>query len=164
MTGSGQDADARFADGAERPVAVRAFDADDLSVISALCQDAVLTAADMRFDRSRRRFALLVNRFRWEDAEAARRAGRPPERVRAVLAIDDVHAARTQGLDGRDRDTVLSLLSLAWEPGADGTGRVLLTFAGDGAIALDAEALDVTLRDTTRPYVAPSRRTPDHGD
>jgi hypothetical protein len=71
-------------------------------------------------------------------------------------------AVRTQGIDRADRDTVLSLLDIAWEPGEDGTGRVILTLAGDGAIAPAVEALDVTLRDVTRPYVAPSGKAPSH--
>jgi hypothetical protein len=43
----------------------------------------------------------------------------------------------------------------------NGTGRVVLTLAGDGAIAAQAECLDVTLRDVTRPYLAPSGKAPD---
>ncbi|MCA3479159.1 MAG: DUF2948 family protein, partial [Rhodobacter sp.] len=57
---------------------------------------------------------------------------------------------------------VLSLLSVGFEPGEDGTGRVILTLAGDGAIALAVEALEVTLKDVTRPYLAPSGHAPKH--
>jgi hypothetical protein len=39
---------------------------------------------------------------------------------------------------------------------------VILTLAGDGAIALEAEALEVTLKDVTRPYLAPSGKVPNH--
>ena len=134
-----------------------------LKVISALVQDAVLPATDMTWQRAQRRFVLLVNRFRWEDRAAAEAAGRPYERVRSLLVIGDVQAVRAQGLDRRDADTVLSLLSLDWQAGEDGTGRVLLTLAGDGAVAVDVEALEVSLQDVTRPYVAPSRKVPDHG-
>ena len=42
------------------------------------------------------------------------------------------------------------------------SGDVLLTLAGDGVIRLTVEALDVTLKDVTRPYVAPSRKLPEH--
>ena len=156
--------DARFADGGEAPVTVVARDGDDLAVISALVQDAVLPASEMTFRRGKRQFALLLNRFRWEDREAAARDGRRFERVRSVLLVDEVMAVRTQGIDRRDADTILSLLAVAWEPGADGTGRVVLTFAGDGALALEVEALEVTLRDVTRPYLAPSGKAPAHGD
>jgi hypothetical protein len=152
--------DARFEDADEGPVALRALDADDLRVISALAQDAVFPVSEMTWNRRHRRFALLLNRFRWEDA----RGNRTPERVQSVLAIEDVLAVATQGIDRSDADLVLSLLALEWTAGEDGTGRVTLVLAGDGAIALDVEALEVTLRDVTRPYVAPSGKTPRHPD
>lgn len=155
--------DARFEDAEEGPLHLLARDAEDLKVISALVQDAVLPATDMTWQKAQRRFVLLVNRFRWEDRAAAEAAGRPYERVRSLLVIGDVQAVRAQGLDRRDADTVLSLLSLDWQAGEDGTGRVLLTLAGDGAVAVDVEALEVSLQDVTRPYVAPSRKVPDHG-
>lgn len=155
--------DARFEDGAERPLRLVALTPEDLQVISALVQDAVLPATEMRWDRRGRRFALLLNRFRWEDREAAARRGRPYERVRAVLSVEDVHHVASQGIDRTDPDLVLSLLAVGFEPGEDGTGRVLLTLAGDGAIALDVECLEVTLKDVTRPYRAPSGRAPAHG-
>ena len=146
--------DARFADGAERPARLRAFDAEDLQVISSLCQDAVLSAADMRWDRKTRRFALLINRFRWEMSGA--------ERVRSILAIDEVTGVHRQGQFAPD--SILSILSVTFEPAADGAGRIILTLAGDGAVAISAEALEVTLRDVTRPYAAPSGKKPQHGE
>lgn len=155
-------ADARFEDGGERPIRLRAFDADDLAVISALVQDAVLPVTEVRWQRSKRRLALLINRFRWEDAPVAERRGRDWERVQSVLAIEDVTQVATMGVDRSEADTVLSLLSVAFEPGEDGTGRVVLTLAGDGAIAADVEALEVTLQDVTRPYIAPSKARPSH--
>jgi hypothetical protein len=156
-------ADASYEDGAERPLSLVATDAEGLQVISALAQDAVFPMTEMRWDRRRRRFALLLNRFRWEDRARAERLGRPYERVRALLAVEDVTRVASQGLDRRERDVVLSLLTISFEPGEDGTGRVVLTLAGDGAVALDVECLEVTLRDVTRPYAAPSGRPPDHG-
>jgi hypothetical protein len=154
--------DARFEDAGEGPLRLKALDADDLAVMSSLVQDAVFPITEMRFDRRRRRFALLLNRFRWEDVAPAQRLGRAFERVQAVLAVEDVTHVATQGLNRTDRDTILSLLSLAFEPGEDGTGRLILMLAGDGAIALEVEALEVTLQDVTRPYIAPSKARPTH--
>lgn len=156
--------DARFEDGAERPMALRAETTEDLPVLSALVQDAVLPASEMRYDRRRRRFALLINRFRWEDREAAARQGRPFERVRSLLVIDGALSVQAQGMPDRAADTVLSLLSLAFEPGEDGAGHLTLTFAGDGAVRLTVECLDVTLTDVTQPYRAPSGKAPAHPD
>jgi hypothetical protein len=156
--------DARFEDGAERPLRLRAESPEDLAVISALVQDAVSQTAEIAWARRHRRFTLLVNRFRWEDAAAAERQRRPFERVRALLAIEGVLRARASGVDPRDRDLVLSLLALAFEPGEDGAGTLRVTLAGDGEIALDVECLDVTLADVTRPYAAPSGKRPSHAN
>lgn len=154
--------DARYEDGDESPLRLMAQEAGDLPVIAALVQDAVLSAADMTYARPRRRFALFLNRFRWEDREAAQAAHRPYERVRSLLVVEEVLSVRTQGIT-RDGDTVLSLLDLNFDETGEGAGRLTLIFAGDGAIALEVEALDVSLRDVTRPYVAPSGKVPDHG-
>ena len=156
--------DARFEDGAEQALALRAETPEDLAVISALVQDAVLPVTEIRWDRRARRLSLLINRFRWEDRAAAEAGRRGYERVQALLVIGDVTGIASQGIDRGDRDTVLSVLALHWEPGADGSGRLVLTLAGDGAIAASAECLGVDLRDVTRPYLAPSRHAPRHPD
>lgn len=152
------DEDARFEDGGDGPVALRALEPADVPVISALVQDAILPMTEMSWDRARRRFALLLNRFRWEN----RGNSGPPERVQSVLVVEDAMAVSSLGIDRADGETILSLLAVDWEPGEDGTGRVILTFAGDGAVAVRAETLELTLRDVTRPYIAPSGKTPDH--
>ena len=88
---------------------------------------------------------------------------RPVERVQSVLAVQDVLNVASQGVNREDRSLVLSVLSMGFEPGKDGTGMLVLTLAGDGAIRLGVEALDVILKDVTRPYVAPSKMAPQHG-
>ncbi|TNJ43263.1 DUF2948 family protein [Phaeobacter sp. B1627] len=156
--------DATFEDGRERPLNLGACDLVDLDVISSLVQDAVFPVTEMTWQPSARRFALLVNRFRWEDRAAAERRGRAFERVQSLLVAENVLGVASQGVDRRDTDLVLSLLSLTFEPGEDGAGHLLLTLAGDGAIRLSVEAIDVTLKDVTRPYVAPSGHMPRHGE
>ena len=148
--------DARFEDGVRRPLRLWATDPEDLQVVSALCQDAVLPASEMRWIPSERRFAMLVNRFRWEDRRSA-------ERVRTVLVASDVTGVSGQGVRPGDADTVLSLLSLLWEPDEAPAGRLILRFAGDGEVAVAADCLDLRLTDVTRPYAAPSGRAPEHG-
>ncbi|WP_305970905.1 MULTISPECIES: DUF2948 family protein [unclassified Mameliella] len=155
--------DARFEDGGERPLNLGALDAEDLAVISSLVQDAVLPVTEIRWQASKRRLGLLVNRIRWEDVEAARARGRPVERVQALLVIDNVLGVASQGVDRSDRDMILQLMSVTFEPGEDADGFVVLTLAGDGALRAKVEALEVALRDVTRPYLAPSGKLPDHG-
>lgn len=154
--------DAKFEEGGEAPLRLVAQDPEDLKVISTLIQDAVLPVTELKFDPKRHRFALLLNRFRWEDRVEAERVGRAYERVRSVLVVEDVRKVQSMGFDRADADLVLSVLAIEVIPGEDGTGRVTLTLAGDGAIALDVEALEVRLDDVTRPYRAPSGKVPRH--
>lgn len=151
--------DAKFEDGREAPLNLGALDTDDLQVISSLAQDAVFPITEMKYARAQRRFAMLINRFRWEDDGQGRHA---PERVQSLLAIDTVLNVATQGIDRTDKDTILSLLAITFEAGEDGAGDILLTLAGDGAIRLSVEAIEATLKDVTRPYVAPSKSAPRH--
>ena len=153
--------DARFEDGREAPLNLGAFDAEDLDVVSSLVQDAVFTSEDMTWRPRERRLALLINRFRWEDGARTRHGA---ERVRSLLVIDNVDGVSSQGLKRGDPDVILSVLSVRFEPdsGEDVAGYVTLTLAGDGAVRARIEALEVTLRDVTRPYRAPSGQAPEH--
>lgn len=156
--------DARFADipANDRPLRLRAEDADDIPVVSALLQDAVGLAGEVAWMPRRRRLALVLNRFRWEDREAAGREGRPVERVRSVLLIDDVTRVRARGLDPQDKDTVFSILSLGFDGTDAPSGMLTLILAGDGDVAVEVECLSVTLADLTRPWAAPAGKAPEH--
>lgn len=155
--------DARYEDADDAPLRLIAMAAGDVQAMAAVLQDAVFPITEMRFDPKSRRFALLLNRFRWEDRTAAEAAKRPYERVRSLLVIDDVLRLRSTGIDRSDPDTILSLLTMDFTPAEDGMGTLTLTLAGDGAIAVQVEAVNLRLEDVTRPYIAPSGKVPDHG-
>ena len=153
--------DAGFFDADPPPLHLGAADAGDLRILSALMQDAVLSVADIAFDKGARRLALLVNRFRW-DIPAVAEGQAPPQRARALLFINDAMTVQSDGFDKTDRDLILSLLALDWQPGEDGTGRLVLIFSGDGQIAIEAESINIELRDVTEGYAAPSGLMPRH--
>ena len=153
--------DARFEDGRETPLNLGALDGDDLKVIASLTQDAVFPASEMRWHRSGARFALLLNRVRWEDEGKNRHA---PERVQSVLIFNTVQNVASQGVAKGDASTILSLLDITFEQTTAPSGHLVLTLAGDGAIRLSVEAIEVTLKDVTKPYVAPSKKLPRHPD
>ncbi|MEM6635429.1 MAG: DUF2948 family protein [Pseudomonadota bacterium] len=155
--------DARFEDGAVRPLRLAAADEEDLRIVSTLVQDAVLPVEEISWKPSARCFVILLNRFRWEDEENARKRGRAFERVQSVLAFEDVEKVEAQGVDPKEKDTVLSILGVSFKPGEDGAGTVELVLSGDGGLRLTVEAINATLTDVTRPYVAPSGQVPDHG-
>ena len=128
-----------------------------------MIQDSVFPASEMIWDASQRRFAILTNRFRWEDRSLRDQSGHAVERVQTVLSIDNVLGIASQGIERANKDVIFSALSLQFEHGPDAGGTVLLTLAGDGAIKLSIEALEVRLKDVTRPYRALSKTVPDHG-
>ena len=154
--------DAGFNDALDRPLNLGAQDAEDLQVISSLTQDAVLTVDDLKWSRAERQVVFLLKRFRWEDVELAKQQGRDPERVQSLLVIQNATGLASQGIDRKQADVVLSLMSLEFSGAEDGVGDLVLTFSGDGALKVQVDGLDVVLRDVTRPYVAPSKQVPNH--
>ena len=154
--------DAGFNDALDRPLNLGAQDAEDLQVISSLTQDAVLTVDDLKWSRAERQVVFLLKRFRWEDVELAKQQGRDPERVQSLLVIQNATGLASQGIDRKQLDIVLSLMSLEFSGAEDGVGDLILTFSGDGALKVQVDGLDVALRDVTRPYVAPSKQVPNH--
>ena len=155
-------ADARFEDGAEKPVRLMAANEEDLPVISALLQDALIESRNISWMKRHGRVAILMSRFRWEDQAAAQRSGRPFERVQSMLVIDSARALRAQGVSPRDPDLILSALSLDFMARVDGSGTLTLTLSGDGALAVDVECIDIRLQDVSRPYLSHSNQVPDH--
>ncbi|MGF1464084.1 MAG: DUF2948 family protein [Maricaulaceae bacterium] len=134
-----------------------ALEADDLAVVASACQDGLIKVGDMSYDRARRRFSLIMNRFCWERAKP-----QPPyERVRAGLVVEGVLSVKAKRVRQDAKDAVLSLLSLRFDPAEEPPGGVLaLVLAGGGEIALEAECLDVSLVDLSNPWL--TRKRPDH--
>lgn len=122
------------------PLRLLARDAEDLKVLAACVQDALVPLGDMLHVAAERRFVLALNRFRWEAGRPSTDA--PFERIHSLLSIQHVAAVRIRGIDQRRRDTILALLSLTL-----GDGQIDLVFAGGGAIRLEIDRLDVALRD-----------------
>ncbi|MCC7252336.1 DUF2948 family protein [Hyphomicrobium sp.] len=137
-----------------------AFDAEDLSIIAAHLQDAVLRIEDMAYLKGERRFAIVANRFDW--SHAARPANRHDHfvRRRTGVRIERVTGAQVQGLDLTKKDQVLSLLTLTFEAGEAPQGTIMLTFAGGGAVRLSVECIEAALTDLGAAWATP--RKPEH--
>jgi hypothetical protein len=143
-----------------------AFDADDLAVISANLQDAVLTVGDIAYLPRQRRFAAVANRFDWADALKDGKAG-PNQYVRrqAALRFERVLGAKVQGIDLDRKGAVLCLLAIGFEPGEASDspgGHVTLAFADGGAIRLEVECIEAELKDLGPAWG--TRSMPQHPD
>lgn len=142
---------------------IRAETVEDLSVLSALCQDAAVRVGDMTYDRTARRFVLILNRFRWEGARRGLLRRRPKTRVRTALRFDFIDKTQFTHLDRNRVDDVLELLAITAGPEWQGEGaHLLLTFSGRPVIRLEAEVIDATLDDLSAPW--PAKSLPVHPD
>lgn len=128
-----------------------AEDEDDLKVLSAALQNAVLKIGDIRFEPRARRLTVAANRFRWE-------AGRKRERIRSGLQLGDVLSVQSRKLKQGAPDAVLELLAVTFEAGEAPGGVVVFNFAGGGDLRAEVECLNAVLADVSQPW--PTKRAP----
>ncbi|MBX9588648.1 MAG: DUF2948 family protein [Hyphomonadaceae bacterium] len=140
-----------------------ALDADDLSVISAHLQDAVLHVGDLAYLPRESRFAAITNRFDWVDALKGGTSGDATfARRRTALRFERVLGAQVQGIDLKNKGTVLSLLAIGFEPADAPEGDVILHFSEGRAIRLRVECIEAELKDLGPVWQAASK--PQHPD
>lgn len=131
-----------------------ALDSEDLEVISAHVQDAVVRVGDMGYARADKRFAVLMNRFDWENGTGRRDKG---QRKRAGLHFNGVQSVTTQGIDTNAHEGVLELLAIAFSPIDGPAGIVALNFAGGGTVRLGVECVDARLSDLGAVWAAAAK-------
>lgn len=135
-----------------------ALDAEDLDVISATTQDAIIRTAEMGYAKADRRFALLMNRFAWEDGQKG--GSKTGIRKRAALHFDHVTAAKASGFDPSAPEGTLELLTIRFTETEAPSGHIDLTFAGGGTVRLDVEVLEARLADLGAAWAA--KQKPEH--
>jgi len=135
-----------------------AEDAADLEIVSAALQDAVTHVRDLAFLPSTRRFACVMNRFRWEGEGGDRK--KTHERVRAGLHFENVVSARARNIAQDRPDGVLNLLAIRFDELNPPSGLVTLVFSGGAEVQLEVEALEAHLSDLGLVWETPNR--PEH--
>jgi hypothetical protein len=121
-----------------------AFDADDLAVISAQMQDAVILAGDIRYLKRAGKLVLVANRFAWDESGDGKRVF---HRRRSGLHFDRVLEVKAQRIRQDFPDAVLSLLAITFEPGEEPSGKIRLDFSGGGRIEARVECIEAALDD-----------------
>lgn len=137
------------------PIRLRAEDDEDLKIVSACLQDAILPLGDMCFLPDEKRFVMVVNRFRWESADLPRPGPTaddddlaPFERVHCGVRVEGVTGVKLRGIDIKDRAQMLELLSLDTLE----SGGVALHFAGGGCVRLDSAGWRLLVEDLGEPW------------
>ena len=159
---------------AEAELRLRAEDAEDLAVISACLQDALVAVRDLAYDRNTRTFVLVANRFRWEGAPGegpGEAPGTPFERTLCGVVFDEIDGVASRGFHRTEEDRILALLAIRPIPGqppaaagvagtAPAGAMIDLEFAGGAAIRLSAAAIRCRARDFGEPW--PTAWQPGH--
>lgn len=125
-----------------------ALDADDLGVISAAVQDALVAVRDCVYFKDERRFVLLLNRFRWEADPSIEAAY---SRTHSALVFNEVTTVRHHGIPIAEPDRMLEVLAVV----QDGAQSVTLRFAAGRAIRLEIGRLACHLGDVGEPWATP---------
>jgi hypothetical protein len=135
------------------PLKLRAEDAEDLAVISACLQDALVSVRDLAYTPDDGSFLMVANRFRWENGGGTR------ERVLCAVRFGEVSSVAYRGFRRTDEDRLLALLAIRPELDA-GSGTIRLDFAGGAEIRLGAARIRCHAMDLGEPW--PTVWQPDH--
>jgi len=136
-----------------------ALDSEDLTVVSAHLQDAVLRVEDLVFSGSDGKLILGLNRFAWEAKPVRRLLSKQYERRRSILQIDRITKLRSKGFDRNDKDAVLSILTVSFhnENTDDPSGMITVTFSGEASMQIEVECIEVRLSDQGGAWAASGR-------
>ena len=126
------------------PLKFVVLDEEDLEVVSAHVQDAVVKASEVLWRPQEKRVVVALNRFDWEGAQTDK-----PEyhRRRAALRFERVLSCKCRQMNPAGKDTVLNLLAVEFSETDAPSGVVTLTFSGGAALRLDVECLEAELAD-----------------
>jgi hypothetical protein len=129
---------------------LRAEDEEDLAVVSAFLQDALLPVAEMAYLAEEQRFVLVANRFMWERPPVDKK-GRS-ERTLTGIAFDGVTAVQVRGFERSQADRILQVLAVRSAPGA-----IIFEFSGADAMRLEVGRILCHLEDIGEPWPTPWR-------
>ncbi|MAJ86021.1 MAG: hypothetical protein CL687_03530 [Candidatus Pelagibacter sp.] len=118
---------------------------EDLKVISAHLQDAIVSISDIAHLKRNRIFLIQLNRFMWEDVEQG--VFRKNKRIRTVLKFDHVIKVSSKNIDFNKKDKFLDFLAIESREMADKTLEMNLIFSGNSVIKILTEVIEVTLDD-----------------
>ena len=123
---------------------------EDLRVIAAHLQDAIVSIKDIASLKKNRIFLIQLNRFMWEDVEKG--VFRRNKRVRTVLKFDNVISVSSKNINRKDNENFLYFLTIESNLLPDKNYEINLIFSGDSVIKIKAEVIDVTLDDQGSPW------------
>ena len=123
---------------------------EDLRVIAAHLQDAIVSVQDIANLKKNRIFLIQLNRFMWEDVEKG--VFRKNKRIRTVLKFDNVISVLSKNINIKYNKSFLDFLTIESNLLTDKSYEIKLIFSGDSVIKIKAEVIDVSLDDQGLPW------------
>ena len=118
---------------------------EDLRVVSAHLQDAIVNVSDVANLKKNKIFLMQLNRFMWEDVEKG--VFRKNKRIRTILKFENVIKAYSKNINQSKGNKFLDFLAIETYQMIDNNYEMKIVFAGDSIIKIIAEAIEVTLDD-----------------
>ena len=118
---------------------------EDLRVVSAHLQDAIVNVSDVANLKKNRIFLMQLNRFMWEDVEKG--VFRKNKRIRTILKFENVIKVHAKNINQSKGNKFLDFLAIETYQMIDNNYEMKIVFAGDSIIKIIAEAIEVTLDD-----------------
>ena len=132
---------------------LHAQSSDDIEMLSALLQDALIAGADMVFDKAENTFMLVANRYCWELQDAGQQM-----RCMCGVKFGTIGAVRTRGMTA-DKTQFYNLLAIEYDKAAQ---HIMLVFSGGVGIQLEVSSIMIIVRDLAEPH--PSFARPYHSE
>ena len=123
---------------------------EDLKVISAHLQDAIVLPNEIANLKKNRIFLIQLNRFMWEDVEKG--VFRKNKRTRTILKFDNVVSVSSKNVNTLNKKNFLDFLTIESKLLPDKSYEIKLIFSGDSIIKIKTEVIDVTLDDQGSPW------------
>lgn len=135
---------------------LKAEDKEDLTIISAYLQDAVTVVGDFTFSPKERIFAMMVNRYQWEEQKKLGDCedGQCCQRIRTGCHFANVLSVSAQNIPQDNKKHILELLAVEPLELDNGNIAIDLIFAAEGLIRLETELIDASMQDVGEPYAA----------
>tara|TARA_B100001175_G_C19382338_1_gene577174 strand:- start:17 stop:466 length:450 start_codon:yes stop_codon:yes gene_type:complete len=123
---------------------------EDLNIISAYLQDSIVLTKDITFLRKNKSFIIMANRFMWEDVEKG--LFREPKRIRTAIKFENVINVKSKNIDQKNTNETLEFLAMKCDTSNDKNKKIKIFFAGNSAIFLILEAIEIIMDDLGEPW------------
>ena len=128
---------------------------EDLKVVSAHLQDAIVNVNDIANLKKNKILLLQLNRFMWEDVEKG--VFRKNKRIRTVLKIENVIKVNSKNINQDKKDKFLDFLTIETNKMTDNNYEMKILFAGGSIVKIISEIIEVTLDDQGDAWVTKNK-------